>query len=105
MRYLVVLLAILSIGWTSRGQCPEVVEMPYIHSSNREFIEKTFPLLDILDEWIDWTGNISFYKVKNKQTGEVFELFYRWWDENWVKRTPRNDDKAVYNFEIFRWLD
>ena len=41
----------------------------------RPEIARLFPFLEILDELIDWTASVTFYKVKNTKNGKIYELY------------------------------
>ena len=55
-----------------------------------------FPLIQILDERLDYTSNVVFLKVRDEK-GKEFEIFYRYWDGKWMKRTEKPD--GSYDFE------
>lgn len=57
-----------------------------------------FPLVQILDEHLLLTVNVVMFKVKD-ETGEEFELFYRYWDGKWIKRVEQPD--GSYSFEDY----
>ena len=57
-------------------------------------IARLFPFLDILDDLIDWTASITFYKVKNNNNKKTYELYK--WEGLWQTREKQKDGK--YNF-------
>ena len=71
----------------------------------RKTIQETFPFLQILDDFIEWTAGIRFYTVKNKDTGEIFNLYF--WLGEWSCR-QRSDNGKYWFWNItnpikWRW--
>jgi len=75
-------------------------EAVFIHLSKsaRQLLNQ-FPLVQILDEHLDLTSGIIWFTVRDK-TGEEFDLFYRYWDERWMKRVYLED--GSYSFEDYQ---
>lgn len=74
-------------------------EAVQIHLSQQaRYLLNQFPLVQILDETLDFTTDIVIFKVKGED-GEEFELFYRYWDGKWIKRVQKPD--GSYSFEEY----
>ena len=94
------LLLLLSLGLVATG-CKPVSEehwRPFgdteavlirLSPEARQLLNQ-FPLVQILDETLDLTTDIVIFKVRDAD-GKTFELFYRYWDQKWMKRTVRPD--------------
>lgn len=57
-------------------------------------IARLFPFLDILDELIDWTASVTFYKVKNKNNQKTYELYK--WLGTWQTREKQKNGKYKF---------
>ena len=63
-------------------------------------IIKLFPFLRILDDFLDMTSGITFYKVKDTRSGQVYEIYQS--DDIWQKREETGKNKPKYNFDILK---
>lgn len=81
--------------WHSFGE-PEAVHIR-LSQEAREMLNQ-FPLVQILDEHLNLTTMVIFFKVKDEE-GKEFGLFYRQWDNKWIKRVEQPD--GSYSFEDY----
>ena len=63
-------------------------------------IIKLFPFLRILDDFLEMTIGITFYKVKDTRNGRVYEIYKS--DDIWQKRELTGKNKPKYNFDILK---
>lgn len=68
-----------------------------ISQEARELLNQ-FPLVQILDEHLDLTTNVVWFKVRD-YSGREFVLFYRFLDGKWIRRTDKPD--GSYSFEEY----